>query len=107
MAIAEVFGNGDSAIQLGVYANLAYQIYSATNSSPQTTELFAVDRADTLWRYVRLGGFQVAGFAILGALLDRSAWPLVGAFSAALAMHLMYKQALDRGRNVPPPERSA
>lgn len=95
----QVFGNADAALALGVYANLAYQIYSATNSSPQTTELFAADRAETLWKYVRLGGVQVAAFGIAGSLLKGSPWPLIGAGAAALAMHLMYMSALRNGKN--------
>lgn len=90
-------GGADAALALGVYANLAYQIYSATNSSPQTTELFAADRADTLWKYVRLGGAQVAVFAVAGSLLKRSPWPLIGGGAAALFMHLMYLSALRNG----------
>jgi len=51
-------GGGTKAVLFGVAADLVYNVFSATNSSPQTTELFAADRAATLWKYVKLGGVQ-------------------------------------------------
>lgn len=92
-----------AAALVGIYADLAYNTYSATNSSPQTTELFAADRSETLWKYVRLGGAQVAAFGILGSLLDQSLWPLLGVVLAAAAMHLMYMHAIRAGRGQPRP----
>ena len=43
-----------AALAFGVYADLAFNLFSAMNSSPQTTELFADDRGDTLWKYVKI-----------------------------------------------------
>ena len=83
-------------------ADAAYNAYSATNSSPQTTELFAGDRAHTLWKYVKLGHVQVAvivGFAAFIANRQGLAiWPILGGGSVALAMHGMYAHALKAGQ---------
>ena len=55
-----------SAGLFGIYADLAYTLYGATNSSPQTTELFAADRAKTLSKYVYLGHAQALGYGLFG-----------------------------------------
>jgi len=95
----EALAAGSAAILFGVYADLAYNTYSATNSSPQTTELFADERSDTLWKYVRLGGLQVLALGAFGALLAGKLWmwPLLGVAAVMIAMHLMYAHALKAG----------
>jgi hypothetical protein len=95
--------NAARAVAFGVYADLAYNAFSATNSSPQTTELFAADRETTLWKYVRMGDVQVVALGAFGAFLDRSPWPLIGVGSVAVVMHLMYRHALTAGKGQPPP----
>jgi hypothetical protein len=85
------------ALLFGVYADLAYNTYSATNSSPQTTELFASDRSDTLWKYVRLGGAQVVALGAFGSLLAGSLWPMFGVVTVGVVMHCMYRHALKAG----------
>lgn len=82
--------NGATAVVVAIYAALTYDIVSATNSSPQTTEINAHTRADTLMKWVHLGLAQAAGFAILGAMLDPKRWPpLLG---SGLAIGLLYAQ---------------
>lgn len=105
MADAEGLGlNGKfAALAVGIYADVAYTAYSATNSSPQTTELFAGDRADTLWKYVRLGDAQLLVLAGFGALASRSWWPLAGAGAVGVVMHSMYAHAVKAGAGVPRP----
>lgn len=95
--MADLLGAGTAAVLFGVYADLAYNTYSATNSSPQTTELFAGERSDTLWKYVRLGALQVAALGLFGAYLAKSWWPLIGALCVAAVMHWMYSHALQAG----------
>lgn len=92
-----------AAISFGVYADLAANMYSATNSSPQTTELFAGDRSETLWKYVKVGHGQAVVFGVLGSILDRSLWPLVGTLSIGAVMHAMYSHALKAGGGQKPP----
>jgi hypothetical protein len=93
---------GVAAVLFLAAADASYNAYSATNSSPQTTELFAADRSATLMKYVNLGHLQVAaliGFAAYIANKQGLAiWPLLGGGSVALAMHLMYGHALKAGR---------
>ena len=93
------------AALFGIYAAVAYDVMSSTNSSPQTTELFAADRAVTLWKYVQMGDMQIAGFAVLGAVLAPAGewiWPVAGAALAGLIMHCMYAHALASGQAAAP-----
>lgn len=89
-------GLGAAAL-FGIYADLAYNTYSATNSSPQTTELFAGDRSKTLWKYVVIGDVQVIGLGLFGSVISKSGWPLFGAVAVGLVMHGMYAHALKAG----------
>ena len=79
-----------AAITVAVYAALTYDIISATNSSPQTTEINAAARADTLMKWVNIGLVQAAGFGIAGVLLDKRRWP--PAVGAGIAGVLLYGQ---------------
>jgi hypothetical protein len=97
---------GSNAVQFGIYAALAYDVMSATNSSPQTTELFANDRADTLMKYVKLGDAQALAFGLFGSWIDKSWWPLAGALTGMLIMHGMYAHALSAGQGASPPANS-
>ncbi len=106
-------GNGttDDAIAFGVAASLVYTIFSSTNSSPQTTELFASDRADTLWKYVRLGGAQ--SVLLVGIMAWRASageagwkhavWPVLGGGITGVMMWAMYAHALKAGKGQTPP----
>ena len=84
---------GGAAALFGIYAALSYDVYSSTNSSPQTTELFAGERSETLMKYVRIGGVQAVAFGLFGTLLTRSVWPLAGALTAGAVMHGLYLHA--------------
>lgn len=99
-----LLAGGLAAVLFGVYADTAYNAYSATNSSPQTTELFARDRSDTLQKYVNLGHLQVVALAGVGAGLlwvtghkALALWPIIGAGTVAIAMQAMYSHALRVG----------
>src|SRR5436305_11912758 len=92
-----------AAVAFGVYADLAYNLYSATNSSPQTTELFAGERTQTLWKYVVIGHIQAVALGVFGSVLDRTLWPLFGTLSIGGVMHCMYQHALKVGRGEKPP----
>lgn len=92
-----------AAVSFGVYADLAYNLYSATNSSPQTTELFAGDRAKSLWKYVLIGHVQAVALGLFGSILDRTLWPIFGTLTIGGVMHGMYYHALRKGAGVAPP----
>jgi hypothetical protein len=101
--VAEV-GNGNVAVEVAVYAALTYDIISATNSSPQTTEINASVRSRTLMKWVWLGLAQAAGFALIGAYLDRRRWPpIIGAGVAASLLLVQYLHARNEGLKNPGP----
>ncbi len=107
--VSRAGGGAVDAVAFGVAADLVYNIFSATNSSPQTTELFAGDRADTLWKYVRLGGGQ--SILLVGIMAYRAShdgvghavWPVFGGALAGVLMWGMYSHALKAGGGTKPP----
>ena len=81
----------DAAV-IGVYAAVVYDVISATNSSPQTTEINARARAETLMKWVKLGLAQAALFVAIGVAAEPPGkrWrPLIG---GGLAMALLWAQ---------------
>ena len=93
------------AIAFGVAADLTYPVFGATNSSPQTTELFASDRAATLMKYVKQGAQQAA--VLIGVMTFRAAsdggwarafWPAAGGMLTGAMMWAMYAHALQAGQ---------
>lgn len=62
-------GSGDGVAFL-VSAGIAYEIIAACCSSPQTTEINASTRADTLMKWVNLGVIQAAVFIGIAAYVD-------------------------------------
>jgi hypothetical protein len=95
-----------AALSFGVYADLAFNLYSATNSSPQTSELFAGEREATLMKYVKLGHVIAVVLGVFGSFLDRTLWPLVGTLSVGAVMHGLYKHAIAAGKGQAPPSNS-
>ena len=74
-----------------VAAGIVYEIIAAACSSPQTTEINASMRAETLMKWVHIGVIQAALFVALAAYLDqKNAVPILG--GGALAASLMYAQ---------------
>lgn len=91
-------GSGSPALVVAVYAALAYDIIAAVNSSPQTTEINASKRADTLMKWVHLGIAQVALFTAVGVLLDPRRWPpLLGGGAASALLYGQYVHAKNCG----------
>lgn len=81
-------GNG---IAFLVSAGIVYEIIAAACSSPQTTEINASSRADTLMKWVHIGIGQAAVFVIVAAAIDkRHRAPIL--LGGALAGGLMYAQ---------------
>jgi hypothetical protein len=103
------------AALIGIYAALVLDVFSSTNSSPQTTELFASERAGSLWRWVKLGAIVSVAFVILAAYIeyrdkttgDRT-WlgPIIGGTVALLIMMAMYSHALKMGGGAKPTNQS-
>jgi hypothetical protein len=100
-------GNGTTnAILLGVWATFALDVFSTLNSSPQTTELFAGDREDTLMHWVLIGDATALAGGVAGAAFSRNVWPLVAAGGVCLMMHFLYRHAVARGTGEQPPSSS-
>jgi|ERR1700733_2376742 len=99
--------NGSAGLAFGIYAALGYDVMSATNSSPQTTELFASDRSSTLMKWVHIGGIQGLALGVFGSLLEKSAWPLIGISVATGIMYAEYIHANASGQKTPPPQNAS
>lgn len=94
-------GEGNAAL-VALYAALTYDIISATNSSPQTTEINAKARADTLMKWVNLGLAQALLFVVVGCIILKASgqpiWPpIVGAGLAGFLLWMQYQHALQSG----------
>jgi hypothetical protein len=86
------------AITFMVAAGLVYEIIAAACSSPQTTELNASTRADTLMKWVMIGMAQAAVFVAIAACMDDDHWPaLVGGGLAGAMMWCSYAHAKAAG----------
>src|SRR5208283_5440528 len=69
-ADASIAAGGSNGIAFLVSAGIVYEIVAAACSSPQTTEINANIRADTLMKWVHIGLAQAAGFIIIAAYFD-------------------------------------
>lgn len=103
MAIEKVGGRNSSGwgIAFLVSAGIVYEIIAAACSSPQTTEINAKKRADTLMKWVYIGEVQAAGFVAAAAYFDKkyqNAY-IAGGVAAGLVMHLCYMHAKQAGLN--------
>ena len=97
--MAELIG-GDDAATVAIYAALMYDIISATNSSPQTTEINAARRAGTLMKWVKVGLAQGVLFVLLGVFIESPGkkWrPLLGGGLAGGLLWFQYVHAHNAG----------
>lgn len=76
----------------------SYNAYSALNSSPQTTELFAAEREQTLMKYVWIGNGAALFLGGFSSMIARSWWPLGGTVFVMAQMHWLYKHAAACGK---------
>lgn len=99
--------NGTSiALLIGVWGTFALDVFSTLNSSPQTTELFAGDREDTLMHWVLIGDAAAIGGGLTASYVAGNLWPLVATGAVVLMMHGLYKHAVSRGQGQARPERA-
>lgn len=87
------------AILVGVWATFALDVFSTLNSSPQTTELFAEDREDSLMHWVIIGTAVGVGGGAIASAVSRKPWPLIATAGVSLGMYWMYCHAVKRGTN--------
>lgn len=100
MAVEGLVGGGSSkGVAFLVSAGVMYEIIAAACSSPQTTELNAHKRADTLMKWVKIGVAQGALFVALAAIYDRKdAVPiLAGGSLAGVLLWYQYAHAKEAG----------
>jgi hypothetical protein len=62
---------GSGAVAFMVAAGLVYEIIAAACSSPQTAEINAATRSETLMKWVKLGMVQAALFIAIAACMER------------------------------------
>jgi hypothetical protein len=82
-----------------VGAGLVYEIIAAACSSPQTAEINASSRSETLMKWVHVGLAQSALFIGVAVLIDRKHAPAIiaGGGSAAAIMYASYLHANKAG----------
>ncbi len=89
----------EGGIAFLVSAGIVYEIIAAACSSPQTAEINAHSRADTLMKWVHIGMLQAAIFVAAAAYLDKKHRPeiLGGGGFAMAAMYGQYVHARSSG----------
>lgn len=99
MADMASMAKGGGGVAFLVSAGIVYEIIAAACSSPQTTEINAHSRADTLMKWVNLGCGQAFIFVVIAAMLDpkRSPHILGGGLLAMVLMYLQYVHARKAG----------
>lgn len=104
MAVEGLGGDGRGVAFL-VSAGVMYEIIAAACSSPQTTELNANARAETLMKWVHIGVGQGLLFCALAAIYEpKDAVPIaLGGLLAAILLYLQYVYARNSGLNNPGP----
>jgi len=90
---------GGDGVAFLVSAGIVYEIIAAACSSPQTTEINAKSRSETLMKWVHLGLGQAAVFVALAAWIDaKHRKPIVwGGVLAGVIMYASYVHANKAG----------
>lgn len=91
-------GNGVSiAILVGVWSTFALDVFSTLNSSPQTTEINAGKRAESLMYWVAIGAAVAVGGGLMATIVSKKVWPLLATSMVAAGMYGLYVHAKRRG----------
>lgn len=85
------------AILAAVYATFALDVFSTFTSSPQTTEINADKRADTLMKWVKIGFVVALAGGAVGSYAAKSPLPVIATTAVAGGMVLMYQHAKTTG----------
>jgi hypothetical protein len=99
MTAQQIGADSGDGLSFLVSAGIVYEIIAAACSSPQTTEINADTRSETLMKWVHLGLLQSAGFVGIAACIDRKhARPiLAGGITAGTIMYVQYYHARNAG----------
>jgi hypothetical protein len=87
----ELSGSKSQGVAFLVSAGIVYEIIAAACSSPQTTEINAHSRSETLMKWVNIGVGQAVIFVVIAAMLDERHRLAILA-GGGLAAGLMYGQ---------------
>lgn len=88
----------DDALTFMVSAGLVYEVIAAACSSPQTTEINAGKRSETLMKWVWIGIAQSALFVGIAAVISKRPAPaLAGGVTAIVLMLGQYIHARNAG----------
>jgi hypothetical protein len=87
----------ETAILLAVYATFALDAFSALTSSPQTTEINAAARADTLMKWVKFSVIVVVAAGAIGSYVDGTIRPLLATVIVGGIMYGIYVHAKNAG----------
>lgn len=92
-------GGAGFGVPFLVSAGIVYEIIAAACSSPQTTEINAPTRAETLMKWVYIGIAQAALFVFLAARFDKQHRHAIiaGGTIAGVIMFLSYAHAKQAG----------
>lgn len=99
MALEKLANGSSGGVAFLVSAGIVYEIIAAACSSPQTTEINASSRADTLMKWVYIGLAQAAVFVAAAACFDKAhRTPIIaGGVAAAVLMWAQYVHAREAG----------
>lgn len=107
MAVESLVGSTDerSGVAFLIAAELVFAVIAANCSSPQTAEINAQQRAETLMKWVKIGMVQSAVFVGAAAFYDKKhARPLIaGGLLAGGTMYVLYMHAKASGLQNPGP----
>lgn len=104
MPVAPSTGDGNG-IAFMVAGGIVYEIVAAACSSPQTAEINAAQRSETLMKWVYIGLAQSALFVTIAATVDKKHAPAIvaGGSLAAVIMYGSYLHANASGLANPGP----
>jgi len=96
-----IIRNTAAAILFMAAGTNAYDAYSAVNSSPWTAETVGGDekKAKSMREYCYHAVVITSVYAIGGAMIAESWWPIIGGGIAGIYMYWLYMRALKRGFN--------
>lgn len=95
----EGIGSSNAGLAFLVSTGVMYEVIAAACSSPQTTELNAGARADTLMKWVHIGVAQGVVLVVAAAVIEpKTAVPvLAGGLVAAVLLYAQYVYARNAG----------
>lgn len=96
----DVTANAAGAILFMQSAMMTLDAYSTLESSPWTAENFGADpiKAKSCREYMMHAVAYSMGYAIAGAVIAQSWWPIIGAVISNGYLVWLYLRALDRGK---------